>query len=401
MFIEDLINRLANGGSFIFYDPINLLPTDRQIVNSLSNQICQGNGFTEKQSVFSVKICKKYTRVLSVAFNKDVSPFIDNPEFKLPFRTLSTQKSIRIEKIENTNKRIIRLNFPYDEVLIDAIKAYKKIQSHNNHSYTGITWNGDTKSWDFDLREEHISWIGTNALPLGFIADDDFLDFLKQVKNIQNNLENYVPMVVFEDGIFKYKNISNKIPQPASTDVIDVLIDAKKHGITTWSEDIDLAISQLNLSENFVKFLSSPTFEISRDNINLSEIINIATYNMPCLIVVPGGSELKHMTVCMNVLKKYGIQEEDVSVLFRLDNTTGKSCNDYVRDTKINNPLTEKTKVIFISGKVPKPLVESKINFISVLNLGISGVHYTLSNYLRNHHFVINYTIKEEDLAIV
>jgi hypothetical protein len=401
MFIEDLISRLANSGSFMFNDPITLFPMDSQVIASLSNQICQGNGFTEKQSTLSVKLCKKYSRVLSVAFNKDVRPFVENPEFKLPFRILSTSKTVNIEKIELANKKVIRLNFPYNETLIESIKIYKKTLSHTDPLYNGINWNGDNKSWDFDLREEHINWIGLNVLPLGFNADNDFLDYFKQINEVQNNLENYIPMVVFEDGIFKYKNASNKIPQPTSTSVIDVLIDAKKYGITTWSEDIAEAISHLDLNKHLKKFLSSPTFEINRDDINLGELIDIATYNMPCLIVIPGGSELKHMSLCMKVLKNHGIQEEDVSVLFRLDNATGKACNDYVRDSKINNTLTEKTKVIFISGKVPKPLVESKINFISILNLGISGVHYTLSNYLRNHHFVINYTIKEDDFVNV
>ena len=133
--------------------------------------------------------------------------------------------------------------------------------------------------------------------------------------------------------------------------------------------------------------------------ITLKDVGEVIKYCHPCIVVIPGGSELKHLEAAHRFFQNQGLKNGDMSVLFRLDGNFGKPCNDFIRDNHLNNPLSKWTKVAFISGKVPKPLIESKINFSTILNFGISGPHHTLLNYLRNHHFVINYTLKDTDIA--
>jgi hypothetical protein len=93
-------------------------------------------------------------------------------------------------------------------------------------------------------------------------------------------------------------------------------------------------------------------------------------------------------------MKELGITDEDMSVLFRLDSSSGAICNEYVKENKLNNPISEKIKIFFISGKVPKPLICSGIEFDAIINLGSNSAHYTQKNLVRNHHCVINYTIE-------
>jgi hypothetical protein len=99
------------------------------------------------------------------------------------------------------------------------------------------------------------------------------------------------------------------------------------------------------------------------------------------------------------MLEQNGIPANEMSTLFRLSNENGNEFNNYVKENKLNGLVSKNTKIVFISGKVPKPLIEADVNFSCILSFGILGVHYTLSNYLKNHHFVLNYALKESDFA--
>ena len=405
MFIEDLIHRLSGEGIYLFVaEPIPLLQMDEGIVNSLSNQIVMGNGFTEKQAILALKLVRRYARQLSVALNTDVIPFIDSPQYKLPTRIINQSKTIVIKKVVGSNKKIISINFPYNEIIVNNIKVYKKLLAQKSHTGNSINWNLDNKSWDFDLREEHVTWINSNIVNDSFVVDELFLELVSQIEQVKNNIEGHVPMVVFEENKFRFINVPPSVPQPTSLDVVDVLVEARKYGITIWSETIDIVLGKIDLNPFLLKFLTSPTLTSlpeDREKLTMSDITSIVECSLPCLVVIPGGSELKHLELCYTLFQKYGILPEEMTVLFRLEGEIGKNTNFFIKENKLNNPISEKIKIVFISGKVPKPLVESKTNFSTILNFGISGVHYTLSNYLKNHHFVINYTLKESDFANV
>jgi hypothetical protein len=336
--------------------------------------------------------------------NKDVIPFIDSPEYKLPTRIINQSKTIVIKKIVGSNKKIISINFPYNEIVVNNIKVYKKLLSQKSHTGNSINWNIDNKSWDFDLREEHVSWINSNIVNESFVVDESFVELVDQIEKVKNNIEGHVPMVIFEENKFRFVNVPSSVPQPSSLDVVDVLVEARKYGITIWSETIDAVLGKIDLNPFLLKFLTSPNLTSlpeDREKLTMTDITSIVECSLPCLVVIPGGSELKHLELCYKLFQKYGISTEEMTVLFRLEGETGKNTNSFIKENKLNNPISEKIKIVFISGKVPKPLVESKTNFSTILNFGISGVHYTLSNYLKNHHFVINYTLKESDFANV
>jgi hypothetical protein len=309
-----------------------------------------------------------------------------------------------IKKVVGSNKKIISINFPYNEIVVNNIKVYKKLLTQKSHTGNSINWNIDNKSWDFDLREEHVSWINSNIVNDSFVVDELFLELVNQIEQVKNNIEGHVPMVVFEENKFRFINVPSSVSQPTSLDIVDVLVEARKYGITIWSETIDIVLGKINLNPFLLKFLTSPTLTSlpeDREKLTMSDITSIVECSLPCLVVIPGGSELKHLELCYTLFQKYGILPEEMTVLFRLEGETGKNTNFFIKENKLNNPISEKIKIVFISGKVPKPLVESKTNFSTILNFGISGVHYTLSNYLKNHHFVINYTLKESDFANV
>jgi hypothetical protein len=411
MYVEDILDNIVGFGSWMTKATINFTPYDRNMLESFSDQISRNLGFTEKQCIAVVKVLKSYKSSISAAVGKDVTPFLENPQFKLPKRTLVSTKSLKIEEIENNNK-IIRVKFPYDEGMISSIKDFRKKQQQ---LYTGafftdlnstIEWNAAERSWDFSLREDYILWLLDLVTSKGFTIDQLILDYAEEMTKILESAQDYVPMVLFDDK-FTFKNTHKNIPQPVSTDLIDVLFDARQYGINTWDENIDVALDSELINPCTREFFKNTKsqFTVEPAKYDFSDLTDIVTKTGIVIFVIPGGSELVSLKHSHEYLKSIGITNEQVTVLFRLDSNAGKMCNDYVKDNQLNNHLNENIKFIFISIKVPKPIIANKIKIDAIINLGSNSAHYTVKNLLKQHHCVINYTIdrstKEKNIGNV
>jgi len=393
MYIEDLINRLASDGVYLFNPELALSRFDKPIVHSLSLQILQGKGFTEKQGTLAVRIVKKYVNQLNTDLKMDVNPILADQRFKFPFRVIDFLKTITVKKHSDINKKIISVSFPFDNQLVDKIKTYKRNSSRSNT----ISWNTESRSWDFDFVEEHVDWISNHFADSSFVIDDKFTNISEQIEEIKNSLEDHIPMITFENNKFFYKNVPNSVVQPADDeDVVSVVATGKKYGITTWCDHVDNLINELKLDSALHGFLTN---SLKSDKLSLKQIFSIVNFSLPWLVIISGGSELKQIKLCHSMLEQNGIPANEMSTLFRLSNENGNEFNNYVKENKLNGPVSKNTKIVFISGKVPKPLIEADVNFSCILSFGILGVHYTLSNYLKNHHFVLNYALKESDFA--
>jgi len=82
--------------------------------------------------------------------------------------------------------------------------------------------------------------------------------------------------------------------------------------------------------------------------------------------------------------------------MFRLDSSSGKICNDYIKQNKLNTPINDEIKFVFVSGKIPKPLIDSGKTFDAVIHFGTNSAHYTLKNFVRNHHNVISMNLPNQ-----
>jgi hypothetical protein len=114
------------------------------------------------------------------------------------------------------------------------------------------------------------------------------------------------------------------------------------------------------------------------------------------MVVIPGSNELDTMTLSYEFFKELGITNKEMSVLFRLPSNTHENFNNFVKLNELNSPITEATKIIFVSGKIPKPIFKSGIKFHSILNLGYNNVHYTLRDFIKNHENTIVYSREKE-----
>jgi hypothetical protein len=377
--IESMITALDNHGRTNSWD--------EKIVSSFATQILIGSPLTEKQGELSLKILKRYAPKLSLFFKQDVLPFIENPTYHLGLRKLNNNRQISI--VEHTEwSRAIKVEFPYDEATVALIRSNKKDQTFS-------LWDKEEKAWFFNLCESNILVIREIIREKDFNIDLEFQSLLDQIDKICDNLENHVPMVVVEDGTPKYRNQPPQISQLKTSDFLKSFFEARKNGITVYDECLTNFLDSDIVNpwtRSFLKTETSSHFVVNSEIVELTELDDLVKYMSPALFVLPGGDEFKKIKSCFSSLTKLGINPEEMSVMFRLPNDTNKIFNDFVKEQGLNNPLSEKTKIVFVSTKIPKTIFKSKIFFNLVVNLGFHHLHYTMRDYIKNCPNVVYYT---------
>lgn len=388
LYLEDLICRLASNGGYLFHPEISLWKGDETVINSLSNNPVIGRGYTEKQRSLVIRLVRKYRNQLVAALGQPASDAIDLAEFQL-----NLVESKPMTKLITIEGKKILVSFPYDEALVATIKKFR-----DSNKARLVDWNNDKKVWAFDLEELNVIWIGNNLLPLGFSVDDDFLKIFEQITEVLENIEAYTPMLVHTDEGFKFANAHRTVPQLTTNNIVEAALLAKYYGISVWDEKVSDLLKNEEISpvlDKFINELTSDNLDFDTTTNSIDQFTDLFKFNVPAMIIIPAGHELEYLKIWHKWLRSQKFQEKEISVMFRLENTVGRDFNDYVRTFDLNTPIHENTKIVFISQKLPKPVIKSGIDFKFILNLGsISGVHYSISTYLQNRPDVIKYTDK-------
>jgi hypothetical protein len=389
MYIEDLIIALTMSRN------LAVNPYDLKLIHSFHDQISRGLGFTEKQELLSVKILKRQVSKLDIIFGTQISPFLENPTFRLPRRVVSASKRISIIP-HSLYGKAVKAEFPYNEKMLTRIREEK---SKLNYSQ----WDPEQKSWIFSLDEHSLSLLSKIAIEENFTVDEEFENYQNQIREIENNIEQYVPMVSFNGKKLEFLNISPKIAQPTNLNIIENLFYARKLGIFTWDEAIENSEEWQSADPTVKKFLQTDPrgeFSINLEKNTIYSIKDIVKHLSPVLFLIPGGTELEKIEQSLDFLKTIGISNEEVSVLFRLPNETGGKFNEFIRENNLNSPVTENSKAVFISSKVPKTIIEKKIKFNAVVNFNFYNIHYSIKNLLKWHHNVIHMMEKKQQRTL-
>lgn len=386
MYIEDLISTLAVSRS----SPINRY--DLTLIDSFYDQISKGYGFTEKQENLSIKILKRQTLTLNSILHQDVSNFLNNPKFRLSRRIVSSTKRMSLTP-DPVYGKVIKVEFPFDELLLKKIREEKSKLIY-------AAWNPDQKAWLFSFDERSLTFLNNIAAEDNFIVDDEFANYQTQINDINNNIEQYVPMITLVNNHLKFLNVSPIITQPDNLNIIENLFYARKLGISTWDSSIEDTLEWQNAGAITKRLLQTDPmdeFIINLEETKLLSLAEIVCHSSPTLFVIPGGSELEKTQLSITFLKSMGINTDEISILFRLPKDTGEEFNNFVRNEHLNSPLTTNTKAVFISSKVPKTILASKMKFNSVINFNFYNIHYSIRNLLRWHYNIIHVTEKKKE----
>ena len=383
MYIEDILVGLTGYGVYSSWANIPLSRVHIKPVTSMALQVESNLPLTEKQAAYAIQILTKYRKRITATSGQDVMQFLNNPKYKLGIRKLMN-KTISL----SDDKQHIEIQFPYDAKLVDKLHSNRRFLSDP----TSIKWTG--KIWKLQLDESLLMHITDLFMDDGFIISDEIKTLIADINTIKENRHLYIQQLSHNNGEFVYKNAAKSVPPITSTDLLTVLFDAKKSGITDWDTSVSDMFHESGLDNITLQVLKNTEkmYTISTDN-PIVCLTPIVKHHSRIMIIIPGGYELQSIVPCIDFLQKIGISNSAISVLFRLSNTTNKEFNQYVKDNKLNNPLSDTTKIAFVMGKLPKAVVEYDKEFDLVINLGMMSPHYVLKDYIKNHNCVINYNI--------
>ena len=274
MYIEDLIISLVVG-------QIRLNLWDQKVVSSFYSQICQGSGFTEKQSVLALRIIKRYQAQLHSMHGKDILPLIDNPQYRLLIRKSVSVRSIGIVDGDQYYTRVIEVKFPYSEEIITEIRKYR-----NSNPLSHAVWNKEKSAWIFTLSEEHI------------------------VLAMSNN----VPTII---------NKNKFIPDIDEVNLLASIFKARMLGINHWEQPIEDFLDSIDDStKNFLKADLSKITKLKSTNEDMICLKNVLTYLGPTLFIIPGVDEFEKLRSMYGVLKEMNISSDNLDwVNEQLDQT--------------------------------------------------------------------------------
>lgn len=377
MHIEDLIILAASR--------LQMNPFDSKLIYSFQDQIFRGNGLTDKQVIVAIKILKRQKLKIDSILNQNIEGFLENPTFRLTKRTVNLNKKLSVVK-NTVYGKTVKMEFPYNEQIVQTIRE-------NRSSLHFAQWDKDEKAWILSLDERSLKLLMKIIKNHEFDLDEEIENYFNQIKHIEENIEKYIPMVSIENETVVFKNISETVPKISVDDPLSALFEARKIGIHTWSDELETRIKKNGcgtLTLNFLNASPGSPFEVYLDNNAFFEIGEILKHLTPCIFVIPGGSEIEKLEASLELLNQIGIDDKEISVLFRLPNETGEKFNTFIRNRGLNNPITEQTKVIFVSSKIPKTIIDSNIKFNSVVNFNFYNVHYTIREFLKNHHNIIH-----------
>jgi len=357
---------------------------DINLIDSFNEQLSRGHALTEKQASIGLKILKRQAEKLNSVIGIDITPYIDSPTYKFPFKKINSAKQISIEH-HSTHGKIIKVEFPYNDQILTKIREVK-------NKLALAFWEKDLKYWIFSLDETSIQFLMTLNDSENFEYDEEFGKYMDQICDVKNNMEKYVPTVAIEDEKIKFLNVFENLPQPKTDDLLESLFSARKLGIFTWTDEVECRLNGLKLNPLLKKFLNHTKpdpFTVNLEKHDVFSLRSIIKHLMPCLFLVPGGNEFDTTITIVDLLKGLGLAETEISVLFRLPSTTDHEFNNYVRENSLNSPLTDKTRAVLVSQKIPKPVYQSKIKFQCAVNFSDFNTHYTMRQYLSSYQNII------------
>lgn len=391
MYIEELIQFAVGSGPWLFKHGSLISGHDHTILDSMANQLAYNQGqLTEKQGTLALRILSKNRDKIIIQV-----PTLDNllkdPKWKFPFRVLPKNKKISIVS-DNSHSKIL-VEFPFDEAIVESLRK----RNQDVHELHRGLWDHELKKWSFSLTESTIEYLGNNLLDKDFRADEEFISLYNQIKEVHHSIENVLPMLVETPNGFEIKNAHKKVEQPQTKNLVKALFWARDFGITNWDDSIDLRIkNELNsLTTAVISSAGGKHVWFDSTKVNIEYFSDLINHGGPALVIIPGGSGIETMRQWNEFANTIGITSEEMSVMFRLPNEQSEF-NIYVKENNLNNPISEKTRIAFVSTKITKPLIKSGVRFNTIINLGYyQYMHFTMSTVVDNAQNLVYYSMKE------
>ena len=382
MYIEDLILSI----SFFNTIPCDLNRFDKPIMTSIADQCIKGVGLTNKQVALVMKILSKYSPQLANSI-PNVQAILQSPTFRLAIREVNSATRISIIDCSKLGKTI-KLEFPYSEEKVAYIRQ-------NRSTIGDPHWDDTQRAWIFPLSEISLVFLLSfiNFDSTKYDIDPVLNDLLDQTRNIINAAEQHAPMLTVKNGVPTYVNTSAFIPPLVSDNIVEAMFEARLSGITLWDDSVSPYLETANINQVTKTLLLSDNSgkytKVNSDTTPIDDLAEVIKFLKKVLFIVPEHIALPTIEKVHEFLKRTGYSSEEMSVMFRLPTSTNSKFNDYVKSNNMNSPITAKTRFVFVSVKMPKPVLSSDFRANCVINFGESNAHYTMREFIKNSQNLI------------
>jgi len=381
---EDLLEILANmqshNGNF------KLESSDVSLIYSLAKQTVQGTGYTDRQHELVKTKLSAYSGQFVENGYENIQDYFDI--LRLNLRSIDRSKYIK--KIDNK----LAVRFVFSKKLIARLDEIKRYTKH-------LEYDKQNKIHYFEYDEKSIYYIVEAFSNGDFEICETVQDDYRKIKNMKNNRKDFVPSL---RGLSLF-NLNNKAFDYAVSSIGPVSQENFLHyydrreliGLADFDEDeLYEAIQQVTpLTASILK----------RDNKNV--LVNSKKYSMqqlfesmlelnrfPLMIVLQEKLAYSQLRDTYNLLNGF-INKNEISVLFRLDNTQdGIDFNQYIQKHNLNNKVDKTTKVVYISdNKVPKPLLQLDWDPVAAIQFeaGRRSSNNKIMHYLETLDLSISY----------
>lgn len=229
--------------SWIAEPIISLARYDVSVISSMSDQISQNIGFTEKQAELAAKIILKYNRQLA-AKGVDVTP-VNNPVYRIPLRKMDYSKSVSI--IED----VIQIRFPFDSKLIEQVKDFAKM------SQGFCKWNSEGKVWRSALTEFNLNWAYSFAKINNFDVSSDVEKLYNKIISVEQ--DPYKIELALVGDTFEFRNAPTSLSEYVKEHVGELNFD-NFYKLIDYSPiigySVESAILDAIVKDKGIKFLS-------------------------------------------------------------------------------------------------------------------------------------------------
>jgi len=349
-----------------------------KVLNSIGHQVFKGSALTQKQHALVKKLLLEYYTEQFAEQGIDITKHVD--QIREPYRNVD--KSHWVKFTPTSNGTFVSIRFPFSNQVIEHLNDLKNNDlSKDEYFYEKHTHN-------FLATEQNVYKVVTiaNKFKEQFDVDTDVQLYYNELVEFTMNKDKIIP------GIYEneFKNMSSSLAEKLSArynnpneSLLELWDRRYLYGLHrfpdfTFPQDLTTLTHKLLDRKNSSVFIRSTEWTLNQVLESLNEL-----NRFPCIMLIDPDVASDHLSMIYNACNGF-LANEEISVMFRLDNKTNGEFNQFIRDKGLNNNISSKTRLVVANRKkITKPIIKSNWEPVCVLSLGDSrGSHSYAREYV-------------------